>query len=251
MQAKSSNQHLRSTLTRSLSKLPEVLPPKVGADISTVAQMIVSVDSLIALRASLMDDATALRAVAAGSYFHDNSFLKLLVMDSICGRFRFRLHWWKANNHVTERQNIHNHRFHFYSFVLIGALTNTTWIESADGESFAHYEYHPRLNRDTYLLSKAGISFLNPVNITRQIAGDMYCSSAEILHTSDPDEGKEVVTLFVEDRVSIRPYADVFSNRYTEDKMIISSPALSGEDYMDGLSNLIRLFTLHQPSFQN
>lgn len=250
MEHTSKSEHLRSTLTRSLVTLPETLTSEHITKIAKVARRLISVESLTGLQTALKDDPVALEATAGGSYFHDNSFLKLIIMDSICNRFRFRLHWWKADTkNLNVDQNIHNHRFHFYSFVLIGALTNTVWNVSTQGASYVHYKYHPRSNRNTYLLSEVGNKFLCINGITHQPAGNMYYLNAETLHTSDPDKGKDVVTLFIEDRVSIRQYADVFSNRYTGKEIVISSPALSTQEYIDGLSDFILLLTKHEPCF--
>ncbi len=250
MEHTSRSEHLRSTLTRPLANFPEILTSEHITKIAEVAGRLVSIESLTRLQAALRDDPIALKAAAGGSYFHDNSFLKLIIMDSICSRFRFRLHWWKADaKNLNVVQNIHNHQFHFYSFVLMGALTNTVWNAASQGASYVHYKYHPRSNRNTYLLTEVGTKFLCVNGITHQPAGNMYYLNAESLHTSDPDKGKDVVTLFIEDRVSIRLYADVFSNRYTGKKIVIPSPALSKQEYIDGLSDFILMLTKHEPCF--
>lgn len=240
----------RSTVTGRLAQLPETLTAKHLSSIATAVQTLASADSLTKLQAALGSAPQALNDAAAGSYFHDNAFLKLLIMDSTCNRFRFRIHWWKANaNTLHVPQNIHNHRFHFYSFVLIGDLTNTVWSVSPEGAPYVHYTYHPRLNKDTYLLSKVDTKLLRVNHVSHQVAGDKYYLNAEALHTSEPAKGKDVITLFVEDRVSIRPYADVFSNRYTGQEIIISSPALSAPEYMAGLSDMRLMLTTHEPRF--
>lgn len=240
----------RSTVTGRLAQLPETLTAEHLSRVATAVQTLASADSLTKLRVALGSAPHALHDAAAGSYFHDNAFLKLLLMDSTCNRFRFRIHWWKANaNTLRIRQNIHNHRFHFYSFVLIGGLTNTLWRVSSEGAPYVHYTYHPRLNKDTYLLSKVGTTLLRVNHVSHQAAGNKYYLNAEALHTSEPAKGKDVITLFVEDRVSIRSYADVYSNRYTGREIIISSPAISAPEYIAGLSDLSLMLATHEPRF--
>lgn len=224
--------------TAPLADLPVELTPHHVMEIAIVANSLL--ENLAAIHRALKDDASALASSSSMSYLHDNTFLKLVIMDSICHRFRFRLHWWKRNSPVIF-QNIHNHRFHFYSIVLLGGIRNTVWTKSQGGSPYIHYKYQPRLGTETYVLSEVGASLLSIDSTTHQTAGSLYSLKAEVLHTSDPTQGEDVITLFVEDRIALREFADVFSNRYSGRHVTIPSPSLSPGEYSNHLSDLVSL----------
>jgi|SRR5215216_1893774 len=238
---------LVSAMTGCLGTLPEKLTPIPGQTISNVAASLSSINGLTATLRTLQKDTFALAKAAQGSYIHENTFLKLVLMDSACGRFRFRVHWWKpCKGQAETMQNIHNHRFHFFSFVLLGTMTNIIWASSMEGMRFVHYHYLPRLGQDSYLLSEVGSENLRIIDVNKISTGSIYYLDRQTLHVSEPDASQNIVTLFVEDRFAIRPYADVYSNRYEGTQNVISSPSLSPTEYIKSLSDVISLLKLHR-----
>jgi hypothetical protein len=246
MKAHNSAEHFRSMFTARLADLPVELTPHHIIEIAFAAHRMV--ENLEAIHRDLKEDASALVSASSLSYLHDNTFLKLVIVDSICHRFRFRLHWWKRNSPVIS-QNIHNHRFHFYSNVLLGGVRNTVWTKSRGGSPYTHYKYQPRLGTENYVLSEVGTSLLSIDSTTHQSAGSLYNLNAEVLHTSDPSHGEDVITLFVEDRIALREFADVFSNRYSGRHVTIPSPSLSPSEYSNHLSDLVSLLKNNEMRF--
>lgn len=180
--------------------------------------------------------------LAKNSYKHDNGFFKLTLFDTIDKKYKVRIHYW-ANPFLDspKLQNIHNHRFGFFSLILKGELQNRTWIVSnSDGIKCGHFKYLPRMGEKTYSLAYTKDICLSDKGIAKYGVGDIYHMSSQELHTIGINTNS-VVTLFLEERSRITEYADVYSLRYPKKDFPIDSPSLSPEQYKETISKILLL----------
>lgn len=76
---------------------------------------------------SLLEDNTALEAIAARSYPHPIGFDKLVLEHDQETGFKLRLHvYWRGAN-FTDLERMHLHRFEMASAIITGELTNHVW----------------------------------------------------------------------------------------------------------------------------
>lgn len=193
--------------------------------------------SKIAFRKILHDEPVVLEELANKSYAHENGFFKLTLIDSPKARFRVRLHFWSAEK-VTpiSIENIHNHRFNYYSYLLSGSLQNKIWRAGNNGMELMHFRYYPRLQKESYILEHHGDTRLETLSEMQYYQGDLYCMKAEDLHTASVLAGTNAVTLFIEERSNLRNYADVFSTEYSPKNLSRSSPSLTSAKYLELLA---------------
>ncbi|MFF7372633.1 hypothetical protein [Streptomyces tricolor] len=102
------------------------------------------------LREILADD-KALAAIAARSYQHTNHFDKIVLVDSGTALgYRLTLHLWNPpySDAEAEDEQIHDHRFSFWSHVVLGTLTSQNFVRDATGVQFGEYQYIPEKIND-------------------------------------------------------------------------------------------------------
>jgi predicted metal-dependent enzyme (double-stranded beta helix superfamily) len=178
-----------------------------------------------AFRFLLTNDTVATRNVQ-DSYRHDNGFTKLLLFAAPTDEFKVRLHVWPKP--YGSEHNIHDHRFNFWSAVLRGKLRNTIWT-LGPGEERQHYRYYPRKAQGRYRLERVG-----PATLARERQFDVhqdasYRFDSNLLHTVESHGS--AVTLLVEDRTSLRPFANVFISTTSRSSLLIDSPSLTLDEY--------------------
>lgn len=205
--------------------------------IEKVAQVCGTADFLRELAETLRLDGPALARLTKQSYLHENGFVKATLFDSPDGRFRIRLHFWREVAKTRIPQNIHNHRFDFFSTVLVGSLSNNIWDAARAGRSFSHYEYLPRLGQKSYTLSFKGEELLLPASERQIHRGGIYFLDKSELHTTGLGDGT-IITLFVEDRLGLKDYADIYSEKYPAENTILASPAISSASYIRALETI-------------
>lgn len=170
------------------------------------------------------------------SYEHDNGFIKILLAKSDSQQFRLRLHIWPESPLL--EQNIHDHRFDFWSSVFCGSLTNIEWNFKDDGVYMGHYLYFPRHGEDSYDLQWNGEKALSCTAQKTINAGSSYLVEKSTLHTVSKHGGK-LITIFVEDRRSIKDYANVYSVRYKKRSFSLSSPSITTNEYLRITGNFL------------
>jgi hypothetical protein len=195
--------------------------------------------SIKQLRQVLEEEPGVLKALASKSYVHENGFYKLTVIDKPNASLRLRIHFWPARGVAPAQiENIHNHRFNYYSYILSGGISNRIWKVTPEGATYQHYQYRPRMKKQSYVLDYCGESFLHECEERQYYSGDLYCMNAEDLHVASACQYNDVVTLFIEERANLRPYADVFSNEYPNKNVPIASPSLTSKQYLEVLSTI-------------
>jgi hypothetical protein len=196
------------------------------------------VDLLMEIRAAICRDKRVLKSLAAQSYQHENGFAKVTILEDELNRFRLRLHCWRSGDFSQESGNIHNHRFHCVSHVFRGSLRDVVWQFDDEGAVYNHHRYYPRSGAEQYLLAYVCTARLGPVRRVDHQSGDTYSMRNDRLHTSHQLES-DTITLFMEDRSVLGPYADVFSQRYPCNDLHLSSPSMDKECFVETFSYIL------------
>lgn len=218
--------------------------PITASDCHRLAELMKDFCSIVNLQTILVElsgDYDRLSRLAAWSYFHENNFAKLSLLTTRTRRFKVRLHCWLGgtSNSSAERNNVHNHRFDFYSYLLYGTLVNRTWIPRAEGEAYFHYRYQPRLDADRYSLDFVGVSELLKTEERLFNRGSFYGLESRALHTSAMLGGVPTATMFIEDRERLATTADVYTRTKLGHYRDIESPALTARQYIGILEEIV------------
>lgn len=203
---------------------------KLHRDASTVARYLKNISRDFDLVSSL----------AKRSYRHANGFTKILLAASLDDKFHLRLHVWPTG--IVHEQNVHDHRFSFWSCVLRGRIVNNIWKLAAVGQEFQHYRYWPRGDANFYRME--WIATQNLVQKCSSYAygpGDIYDFDSSLLHTISSYD--KPMTLLLEDRRDLAPYANVYTDRFFSPTVEISSPSISAREYLSHLDEAIGLLS--------
>jgi hypothetical protein len=189
---------------------------------------------------SILQCKRALEGVAHRSLMHENGFAKIPVLKDEA--MAIRLHIWGSAAAGTWSGNIHDHRFSFWSHVVSGSLWQRNWTEAVSQDRYSRYRYHPGLETGIHILEYEGERTL-AAGTTQEIrSGATYFFPAGKLHQTrvgDP----ATVTLLVEDRLFMRPYAIVYSHRYDRRDIDLRVESLSLQECRSLLESILQMIS--------
>lgn len=194
------------------------------------------------LLSELQSDIVVLHQLAQMSYQHELGFTKLTLGEFPDLQIKVRLHVW-CQSKMPDEANVHNHRFKGHSFVVYGQLENTRWsAQPCPDGAYQHYRYDSRLDSPEYTLKYIENADLERTNVLSVNHGETYGFSSEELHTTEV-VSDTLLTLFVEDRSSMRPHADVYAHHYPASHHRIAAPPLTQIDFLSLLAATRSYFT--------
>lgn len=170
----------------------------------------------------------ALKEVANRSSKHENGFTKIRVLKHQA--IAVRLHVWDATRAGHWSGNIHDHRFSFCSYVVSGVLWQRNWRQVVSGEKYSRFWYFPGQKTGEHALKYDREATIVSDEITKIPTGTTYFFPAGALHQTRVGNVVRTVTLLVEDRLFLRPYAIVYSRRYPSNDLNVSSHMLDATE---------------------
>lgn len=156
-----------------------------------------------------LGDRAHFEMVRRNSYRHALGFDKLVLHRYPQSEASIRLHaWWADEPRLVE--DIHNHRFPFFSFVLKGHLTSTQFRRSAGtGIQFRHLEEFGDLAECAWRFRDLGEARLTRQSEAVICSPASYLLESDVLHRIVVPADVDVLTLVVHPDVH-RPRTDVF-----------------------------------------
>lgn len=133
------------------------------------------------LISNVLNDSTVLNSVAAMSYIHSNGFFKLVLCES---RFyKLRLHFWPGKNENKILSNVHNHRWDFCTYLILGKYEYEDFEISNTGTDLYHrFKYLPRLNKSYHELIPNDVKYLRVKNSGTLKKGERLFRTDDIIH---------------------------------------------------------------------
>ncbi|GAA2795079.1 hypothetical protein GCM10010441_20430 [Kitasatospora paracochleata] len=128
-------------------------------------------------------DRELLGRCASRSFAHPLGFQKFVLLAG--RRFEVRLHLWVPGAQVAT-EHVHNHRFAFASYVLLGRLSSNLYDHAADGVLAAGYRESRSADARTYLFSPTGLVRVVRRETTELSTGMSYFMNPETLHQVSP-----------------------------------------------------------------
>jgi hypothetical protein len=175
------------------------------------------------------------------SYAHQNSFVKIVLLESLAPMFKLRLHIWRNGSAGPEDSDVHNHRWDFASRVLAGDFLNRIFAEPSSTDNtqgvdlMRWHRYLPRTVGDNFVLQYRSVRPVAEIEIRPLKAGTVYWMAAGELHRLDTI-GSELHASLVLQGPAVRAETDVYSVRVREEGAnVILSPSLAEETLIANL----------------
>ncbi|RSD10661.1 hypothetical protein [Amycolatopsis eburnea] len=151
------------------------------------------------LRDLIADDA-AVTEVAKRSYWHPNSFAKIVLHAGVEPEFRVRLHVWPRGETPSRGEsNPHSHRWDFSSYVLTGTGMHMVDFEEATdgGKPYQRYRYGTDPANPAALVAD-GEARLKRRGVRHVHGGDVYRCDTSVVHTVRPIDAGLTATVVVQ-----------------------------------------------------
>jgi hypothetical protein len=214
------------------------------ADNLTLIQSLGHPQYLASLLTQILADASCVTEVARRSYRHVNHFDKLVLADSgFENGYRLTLHLWSPP--YTEREVndelIHDHRFSFWSTVIVGTLISHNFRRSDQGATYRQYQYEPNKDRTATLANFytfIGDARLNTTSPSRRTAGESYYLSYERIHRVQLPESSMTCTLVLRGPRE-RPYSNVFNTSYPDTDLLTQNIMFTPAEVSQKLSDIL------------
>ncbi|MEV6953740.1 hypothetical protein [Streptomyces sp. NPDC051183] len=175
-------------------------------------------ENLSALLTEIVGDEKLLATIAQRSYPHTNHFDKIVLVDSGTNLgYRLTLHLWNPpySDAEAEDEQIHDHRFSFWSHVVAGTLTSQNFVRDATGTIFGEFQYIPEKLNSVATVGNfyvnVGDSPLLPTSRPSIPAGTSYDLTFDQIHRVILPREDLTCTLVLRGPRQ-KNYASVFSN---------------------------------------
>ncbi|WP_239647347.1 hypothetical protein [Nocardiopsis baichengensis] len=178
--------------------------------------------NVLRLLREVQDSPPLLARIAGRSYHHTNHFDKIVLADTGDRRsYRLTLHLWRPPYSTTEAldEQIHDHRFSFWSSVLTGRLVSQNFVRDASGTEYGEYQYIPEKRGDTTVgnfYRALGRTPLRETEPSEEEAGGAYRLSYHRIHRVVLPREAMTCTLVLRGPRQ-KNFASVFSNTATYD----------------------------------
>ncbi|MFG2981704.1 hypothetical protein ACGFYQ_10650 [Streptomyces sp. NPDC048258] len=230
-----------------LHSIVENLPKKLDTD--TVAGNLDMMRALSApgvivpiLREAIERDSLR-KEIADRSYRHVNHFDKIVLIDTGNSLgYRLTLHLWAPPYTEEELQDemIHDHRFSFWSSVLVGNLVSENFTRTSDGPSFQEYRYFPEkvglstMSNFYEFMGETGLTTTEPATVP---AGESYFLLNESIHRVLLPRTEMTCTLVLRSP-RVRSYANVFNTAYPRTDTTMKNVMFTPEQLTEKISRL-------------
>ncbi|WP_405091658.1 hypothetical protein OG767_00275 [Micromonospora sp. NBC_01392] len=141
-------------------------------------------DEMRYLLDGILSDDRQLGEIAARSYYHANSFLKIVLAVGDENAWKLRLHVWHPRSEADSlpREDIHSHRWDFTTALLLGEYNAREYM-IAPGDGYHHYRYTPVRANQRFSLEDMGSEELAKVCDINVHAGTVYHLDHRVLHS--------------------------------------------------------------------
>ena len=156
--------------------------------------------SLTVLRQRLRDrtSASLVAELLPAAYWHPNGFLKIRIANDPDGA-SFRIHLWPKKSPGSDQiDDIHSHRWQYYSKVLYGSLKVETYQETPQGRARTRRFSCSQNNEGVYRLSPECVVNFDGVSATVISRGSSHEGGIETIHRTQAYGSGPVLSAFMQ-----------------------------------------------------
>jgi hypothetical protein len=131
---------------------------------------------------NVLNNEAHINDVSKMSYRHINGFDKIVLYSSGDNLFKLRLHIWWPTEAAYSREHIHNHRWDFATYIVLGSYRLETYVQSKEGEPVYSYSYWSPENQSTYKMVPRGCTHAKKMFDVNVFKGNIYQLEHSVLH---------------------------------------------------------------------
>lgn len=168
------------------------------------------------LLAEIIENERLLGQIASRSYRHVNHFEKIVLVDAqIEDGYRLTLHLWNPPYSIPELEDelIHDHRFSFWSAILVGTLRTEEFMPDESGETFNNYRYSPDRNSEYNTYKYQGSVCLKRSEFALEKNGGVYHLPYDTTHRVLIPSDEMTCTMVLRSPRA-RTYSNVYNTNY-------------------------------------
>ena len=146
------------------------------------------VSAVLKLLAFIQASPTTCEDIASRSYLHENGFWKLVLLQDPKKRWKIQLRVWDEETcRKSTESDVHDHRWDFYSRLLLGSAMHCTfWTEVDHGIRMNEYVYEPGSGVGQFRLRYRGSCMVRLLQQAILPCGACYTLRHEVLHRVKP-----------------------------------------------------------------
>lgn len=220
------------------------LGDRVGAhdreDLLDLIRDISAPSNLLPILREIMSNAALTQQIAARSYCHVSHFDKIVLVDAeIPNGYRLTLHLWDPPYTEAELADelIHDHRFSFWSAILVGELQSRNFYPSDTGDDFRRYQYTPENQAAENFYAFQGCGRLRASPVIHETAGNAYFLPYDQTHKVILPRRDMVCTLVLRSPRE-RTYSNVYNTTYPQTDTSVSNVMFSADELFSRLARL-------------
>lgn len=230
-------------LNNLLANLKKGTSDGVTAENSALIDWLSQTTRLRSILLNIVNTPSLLAEVACRSYRHVNHFDKMVLIgnDSQDG-YRLTLHCWDPPYSKKELADelIHDHRFDFWSAIIVGTLVSDNFEEGDVGHAYRKYRYIPERRgvkfNDFY--EYRGETCLRRMPQSRLESGSSYSIVGPKIHQVILPMTSMTCTLVLRGP-RLRSYANIYNTTYPADNTEFDNSMFSTEKLAGTLNKLI------------
>jgi hypothetical protein len=232
------------TLHSVVENLPKELDEETVANNLAMMKALSAPVVICPILSEVMERDQLRKEIADRSYRHVNHFDKIVLIDTGNSLgYRLTLHLWAPPYTEEELKDemIHDHRFSFWSSVLVGNLVSENFTRTSEGPSFQEYRYYPEkigLSTMSNFYEFMGETGLTTTEPSRVPAGDSYFLLNESIHRVLLPRTEMSCTLVLRSP-RVRSYANVFNTAYPRTDTTMQNVMFTPEQLIQKISNLV------------
>ncbi|MBT2772749.1 hypothetical protein J7J47_10975 [Halomonas sp. ISL-60] len=185
-----------------------------------------------------ISDLSLLKLVADRSYRHINHFDKIVLFDNgDPNSFRLTMHLWQPPYTIKEQadEQIHSHRFSFWSSVLCGTLISEDFEECESGQPYESYSYCPE-NKDlkNFYTHEGPVKLKKTTTVRAESSTSYFLRNLAIHRIVVPDTDPVVTLVLRSPRV--RNHSVVYNSKYPKNDLSYENSFFSVEETKEKLT---------------
>jgi hypothetical protein len=188
----------------------------------------------------IMSNNDLLQTVARRSYRHVSHFDKIVIVEAeIPNGFRLTAHLWEPpyTEEALSDELIHDHRFSFWSSILVGTLRSRNFLPDERGKNYQKYSYTPENASTENFYAFNGSRKLRSTRQIVEKAGGSYFLSYTTTHKVILPRRETVCTLVLRSPRA-RSYSNVYNTSYPQTDTSVSNVMFTDSELFSRLARL-------------
>lgn len=227
-------------LCRTIRNLGDRILADDPEDLLDLIRKISAPPNLLPVLREIMSSRALMQQIASRSYCHVSHFDKIVLVEAeVPNGYRLTLHLWDPPYTKAELADelIHDHRFSFWSAILVGDLRSRNFYPSDKGVDFRRYQYTPENESTENFYAFQGSGRLKASPVIHEVAGNAYFLPYSQTHKVILPRRDMACTLVLRSPRE-RTFSNVYNTTYPQTDTAVSNVMFSADELFSRLARL-------------